>query len=219
MTDILEATILGCGSSGGVPRLGGLNNAGFWGACDPHNPKNRRTRCSLLARRKSTAGETTVLIDTSPDMRQQLLDGLILEGQFGMVDRLLGQCELISRDGGLPQANREMARTCGDRLFMLMHEGQRVRAIATALNSGRTKDLEGLKRYLLRLGPTVTLLLLDLLDSLNAPQHRRVVADVLAIADGCIVGSSLKIDGDTWKAVDPDRADEFMRIVRQSRGY
>ena len=74
MTDMLEATILGCGSSGGVPRLGGPHNAGYWGACDPHNPRNRRTRCSLLARRKSAGGETTVLIDTSPDMRQQLLD-------------------------------------------------------------------------------------------------------------------------------------------------
>ena len=48
-----------------------------------------------------------------------------------------------------------MARTCGDRLFMLMHEGQRVRAIGTALNSGRTKDNDGLRRYLTRLGPTV----------------------------------------------------------------
>jgi len=74
MTDILEVTILGCGSSGGVPRLGGADNAGDWGACDPGNPKNRRTRCSMLARRRSSAGETTVLVDTSPDMRQQLLD-------------------------------------------------------------------------------------------------------------------------------------------------
>jgi phosphoribosyl 1,2-cyclic phosphate phosphodiesterase len=65
----LEATILGCGSSGGVPRLGGPDDAGDWGACDPGNPKNRRTRCSLLIRQ----GESTVLVDTSPDMREQLL--------------------------------------------------------------------------------------------------------------------------------------------------
>jgi len=69
----LEATILGCGSSGGVPRLGGPGNAGYWGACDASNPKNRRLRCSLLVRRKSTQGETAVLVDTSPDMREQLL--------------------------------------------------------------------------------------------------------------------------------------------------
>ncbi len=62
-------TILGCGSSGGVPRLGGL-----WGACDPKNPKNRRRRCSLLVERVTSDGTTRVLIDTSPDMREQLLD-------------------------------------------------------------------------------------------------------------------------------------------------
>jgi phosphoribosyl 1,2-cyclic phosphate phosphodiesterase len=65
----IEATILGCGSSGGVPRLGGADGAGAWGVCDPKNPKNRRRRCSLLVRR----GPTTVLIDTSPDLREQLL--------------------------------------------------------------------------------------------------------------------------------------------------
>lgn len=68
MTDTLTFTILGCGSSGGVPRLGG-----HWGACDPDNPKNRRQRCSLLVERHSDAGTTTVLIDTSPDLRNQLL--------------------------------------------------------------------------------------------------------------------------------------------------
>lgn len=68
MTDTLTFTILGCGSSGGVPRLGG-----HWGACDPDNPKNRRQRCSLLVERTGTDGTTTVLVDTSPDLRNQLL--------------------------------------------------------------------------------------------------------------------------------------------------
>ncbi|MEM6479886.1 MAG: MBL fold metallo-hydrolase, partial [Pseudomonadota bacterium] len=62
-------TILGCGSSGGVPRLGN-----DWGACDPTNPKNRRRRCSLLIEQIGESGTTTILIDTSPDMREQLLD-------------------------------------------------------------------------------------------------------------------------------------------------
>ncbi|MEM7469942.1 MAG: MBL fold metallo-hydrolase [Pseudomonadota bacterium] len=62
-------TILGCGSSGGVPRLGG-----HWGDCDPENPKNRRRRCSLLVEQIGPEGTTTVLIDTSPDLREQLLD-------------------------------------------------------------------------------------------------------------------------------------------------
>jgi phosphoribosyl 1,2-cyclic phosphate phosphodiesterase len=64
----LMLTILGCGSSAGVPRpaLG-------WGAADPSNPKNRRLRCSLLAERVTPDGITRVLIDTSPDLREQLI--------------------------------------------------------------------------------------------------------------------------------------------------
>jgi phosphoribosyl 1,2-cyclic phosphate phosphodiesterase len=65
----LRFTILGCGSSGGVPRLGG-----HWGDCDPTNPRNVRRRCSLLVERDGPEGTTTVLIDTTPDMRSQLLD-------------------------------------------------------------------------------------------------------------------------------------------------
>ncbi|KAJ55914.1 PhnP [Actibacterium mucosum KCTC 23349] len=64
----LRFTILGCGSSGGVPRLGG-----HWGECDPNEPRNRRSRCSMLVERIGAEGTTRVLIDTSPDMRQQLL--------------------------------------------------------------------------------------------------------------------------------------------------
>ena len=64
----LKATILGCGSSGGVPRIGG-----DWGKCDPANPKNRRRRCSILLRKTGGGGETRVLIDTSPDLREQML--------------------------------------------------------------------------------------------------------------------------------------------------
>ena len=66
-------TILGCGSSGGVPRLG-PTGAGEWGLCDPDNAKNRRRRCSLLVERIEGDLTTRVLIDTSPDMRAQLLD-------------------------------------------------------------------------------------------------------------------------------------------------
>jgi phosphoribosyl 1,2-cyclic phosphate phosphodiesterase len=70
---ILRFTILGSGSSGGVPRLGD-QVGGLWGACDPTNPKNNRRRCSLLVERITDAGRTRVLIDTSPDLRSQLLD-------------------------------------------------------------------------------------------------------------------------------------------------
>jgi phosphoribosyl 1,2-cyclic phosphate phosphodiesterase len=75
----LKFTILGCGSSGGVPRpaLG-------WGHCDPNNPKNRRRRTSLLVERRASDGVTRVLVDTSPDLREQLLDAEVdwLDGVF-----------------------------------------------------------------------------------------------------------------------------------------
>ena len=64
----LQFTILGCGSSGGVPRIGG-----HWGACDPSDPRNRRTRCSILIQLVDGQAATRVLIDSSPDLRQQLL--------------------------------------------------------------------------------------------------------------------------------------------------
>ncbi len=70
MSRHLRFTLLGTGSSGGVPRIGN-----DWGACDPHEPRNRRGRCSALAELfDSSDGEPTrVLIDTAPDMREQLL--------------------------------------------------------------------------------------------------------------------------------------------------
>lgn len=70
--DTLSLRILGCGSSGGVPRVGS-----GWGACDPREPKNRRRRCSLLVERRSASGATTVLVDTSPDLREQLIDAQV----------------------------------------------------------------------------------------------------------------------------------------------
>lgn len=65
----LSVTILGCGSSGGVPRVGQ-----GWGACNPMEPRNRRRRCSILVSRHGPEGTTRVLVDTSPDLREQLLD-------------------------------------------------------------------------------------------------------------------------------------------------
>lgn len=60
----LKVTILGCGSSGGVPLI-----TGNWGNCDPNNPKNNRTRSSILVQTQGL----NILIDTSPDLRHQLL--------------------------------------------------------------------------------------------------------------------------------------------------
>jgi phosphoribosyl 1,2-cyclic phosphate phosphodiesterase len=83
MSGRVRVTILGCGSSGGVPRVGNE-----WGACDPLDPRNERTRCSILVERYegtySHETSTVVLIDTSPDLRVQLnkagvtrIDGLL----------------------------------------------------------------------------------------------------------------------------------------------
>jgi len=69
MSGFLKITILGSGSSGGVPRIGNV-----WGDCDPAEPKNRRRRCSILVQKAAQQGgpTTDVLIDTSPDMADQL---------------------------------------------------------------------------------------------------------------------------------------------------
>lgn len=69
----MKLTILGCGTSSGVPRIGGHDGAGDWGDCDPANPKNRRRRASVLIQH---AGHT-ILIDTGPDLREQLLSARI----------------------------------------------------------------------------------------------------------------------------------------------
>lgn len=105
----LIATILGCGSSGGVPRLGS-----GWGACDPKEPKNRRKRCSLLVQRTSECGCTTVLVDTGPDMRQQLLDA-----DVKMVDGVLYTHDHADHTHGID-----------DLRVLALHGGKRIDAYA-----------------------------------------------------------------------------------------
>ena len=65
----LKFTVLGSGSSGGVPRIDG-----DWGICDPNEPKNKRRRCSLLIQLETPQGFTNTVIDTSPDLREQIID-------------------------------------------------------------------------------------------------------------------------------------------------
>ena len=67
---MITVTMLGCGGSAGVPQIGGSDGAGDWGACDPNEKRNRRTRSSIVIQAES--GER-LLIDSSPDMRAQLL--------------------------------------------------------------------------------------------------------------------------------------------------
>lgn len=63
----MKAVILGCGTSSGVPRVG--PGGGDWGDCDPTEPRNRRRRVSIVIEHE----QTRILVDTSPDLREQLL--------------------------------------------------------------------------------------------------------------------------------------------------
>lgn len=76
----MKVTVLGCGTSSGVPRIGGNDGAGDWGECDPGDPRNRRRRVSVLVEHRGT----TLLVDTGPDLREQLLSARVnrLDGVF-----------------------------------------------------------------------------------------------------------------------------------------
>jgi phosphoribosyl 1,2-cyclic phosphate phosphodiesterase len=77
---VIRVTLLGTGGSAGVPMIGGMDGRGDWGVCDPAEPRNRRTRASIAV----SEGDATVLVDTGPDMRVQLLAAGI-----GRVDAIL----------------------------------------------------------------------------------------------------------------------------------
>ena len=77
----MRIVILGCGGSAGVPMLGGPDGAGDWGLCDPAEPRNRRTRSSIVI--ESDSGRR-LLVDTGPELREQLL-----ANRIGRIDALL----------------------------------------------------------------------------------------------------------------------------------
>ena len=116
----ITATILGCASSGGVPRVG--NN---WGECDPNNPRNRRRRCSLLITGWSgdSAHPTRVLIDTGCDLREQLLDAGV-----DRVDAVLYSHEHADHTHGIDDL-RVLALNEGKRVdvYSSYQTGQRLR--------------------------------------------------------------------------------------------
>ena len=106
MTAHLKFTLLGTGSSGGVPRIGN-----DWGACDPDEPRNRRSRCCAMVERftEVDAEPTRVLIDTSPDIRSQLL-----AQNVGRIDGVIYTHEHADQVGGIDElrvlAIRQRAR-------------------------------------------------------------------------------------------------------------
>lgn len=93
MSRTLRFTLLGTGSSGGVPRIGN-----DWGVCDPGEPKNRRLRCSALAELAAAddSEPTRVLIDTAPDIREQLLTAGV-----GRIDAVIYSHEHADQTGGI----------------------------------------------------------------------------------------------------------------------
>ncbi|GBQ14980.1 MBL fold metallo-hydrolase [Swaminathania salitolerans] len=91
----MKVTILGCGGSGGVPMVGGDHGEGIWGVCDPANPRNARTRSSIVI--ESREGKR-LLVDSGPDLRAQLL-----REHIGVVDGVIYTHEHADHVGGLDE--------------------------------------------------------------------------------------------------------------------
>ena len=148
----LTFTILGCSSSTGVPRV-----ALGWGAADPANPKNRRRRCSLLVERHDPAGKhTAVLVDTSPDLREQLLDAEVdwLDAVLFThehADHTHGIDDLraftVRRDGPLPMYGSAQTLESLRRKFTYIFDDSRPMA-GTSKPEGRAHVVEANKPFL-----------------------------------------------------------------------
>ncbi|WP_020399009.1 MBL fold metallo-hydrolase [Kordiimonas gwangyangensis] len=97
----MKLTILGCGTSGGVPKM-----PEYWGACDPKNPKNRRRRASVLLE----SGGKTILFDTTPDLREQMLSAKV-----GMIDAVFYTHDHADHTHGIDDL-RGFYQTSGERV-------------------------------------------------------------------------------------------------------
>lgn len=132
----MRVTILGCGGSSGVPLVGNV-----WGECDPKEPRNRRRRVSILVEE----GDTRILVDTSPDLREQLLDanvdrltGVILT--HAHADHLHGLDDLRSINFlmqaplplyATPETLKEVEQRFGYAVKPMTHQGEYYRPILT----------------------------------------------------------------------------------------
>lgn len=102
----MRVTILGCGGSDGVPMIGGPDGAGDWGVCDPANPRNRRSRASVHI----SNGDASILIDTTPDLRDQLM-----ANRIGRVTHVLFTHDHADHTHGINELRR-LARLGGHRM-------------------------------------------------------------------------------------------------------
>ncbi len=118
---MMRFTILGCGSSGGVPRFGGRDGAGDWGACDPLNPKNRRKRCALLVEKISSTGTTRLCIDAGPDFKSQMIDAKV-----AMLDALVLTHEHADHVHGIDDVRQFVNLKTQDRISALTQQGKNI---------------------------------------------------------------------------------------------
>lgn len=122
MTERLRFTVLGCGASPGVPRIGN-----DWGACDPHEPRNRRLRSSLMVEKIGKDGITRIIVDTGPDFREQ-----VLRAGVGEADAVLYTHSHADHIHGI------------DELRQFFHNrGHRVQVYADETTTRRLKDAFG----------------------------------------------------------------------------
>jgi len=114
----LKVIVLGCGGSAGVPMIGGADGHGDWGECDPTEKRNRRTRSSIVVQGE---GNRRFLVDTSPDMRTQLIDHGIASVDailftHSHADHILGldDVRILNRIIGRPMPVRADAHTISE---------------------------------------------------------------------------------------------------------
>ena len=114
----LRVTVLGCGGSAGVPQIGGADGRGDWGACDPAEPRNRRSRSSIVLETPESGQGGRLLVDTGPDLRAQLLanaipriDGILFT--HAHADHLVGldEVRILNRILGTPMPVALFAHT------------------------------------------------------------------------------------------------------------
>lgn len=114
----MRVTLLGTGGSAGVPMIGGADGLGDWGSCDPAEPRNRRTRSSVLL---EGADKQRLLVDTSPDMRHQLLacavpgvDAIVFTHAHADHISGLDDVRILNRIAGRPLAAFASVETLGE---------------------------------------------------------------------------------------------------------